>query len=177
MKLNFGWSPSDGDAHPQSLRPSRIPLVLVCGAPCSGKTKFVESKAGAHDLIIDLDTIASGLAGTTRHAWRRSDWLTLALKARNALLMQLGEEASVYQRAWLIVGAPNRLEREWWRDRLHPERIVVLETGQDTCLDRLFADPERRLNRAVSTVGIHGWWQRYSRRANDEVVRISATVG
>lgn len=161
----------NSDGHPPLLKPSRIPLVIVCGPPCSGKTTYVVERAGANDLVIDLDTIASRLAGTTTHAWRRDDWLTLALQERNQLLIELGNELSVHSRAWLIVGEPDATKRDWWATQLRPERIVVIETDRDTCLDRLFADPERKTNRSATTVAIEGWWQRYSRRTGDEVVR------
>jgi AAA domain len=167
--FGFRWSPGDGDAHPSGLRQSRIPLTIVCGAPCSGKSRLVDASAAESDLVIDLDAIASRLAGTALHAWRRRDWLTLALKARNDLLMQLGDDNPSHPRAWLVVGAPYAEERQWWWRCLHPERIVVLETPQDICLDRLFADQERATYRSLSAVGIHGWWQRYTRRLGDEV--------
>ena len=36
-----------------------LPVYLVCGAPASGKTSFVQSKAKAGDIVFDLDVIVS----------------------------------------------------------------------------------------------------------------------
>jgi hypothetical protein len=150
--------------------------VIVCGAPCSGKTSLRKQRAAADDLIIDLDLIASGMAATTMHAWGR-DWLGSALRERNALLAAIGEESSCASRAWFVVGAPDAGEREWWATSLRPERVIVLETDVDVSLDRLFADPERQARRAATVNAIYGWWRRYTRRPADEIQRLDCELG
>jgi hypothetical protein len=157
------------ESHPDGLRPSVIPLSMVCGAPCSGKTSFCRRRAAPRDLIIDLDLIASGIAGTTAHAWKR-DVLMQALLKRNALLAELGGETCATG-AWFVIGAPEAAEREWWVKALRPGRVVVLETDVDVSLDRLFADPERQATRAAAVNAIYGWWRRYTRRPGDEIQR------
>jgi 5-methylcytosine-specific restriction protein A len=160
-----------GEAHPRGLMPSRVPLTIVCGPPCAGKTRFCDQYAGPGDLIIDLDLIAAELANASPHAWSRVAWLTPAIERRNALLKSLSDGTCAAPRAWFIVGAPEPAERDWWARLLRPERVVVIATDLDTCLDRLFADPEREATRANAVNGIHGWWQRYSRRSNEEEMR------
>lgn len=39
-------------------------LTVVIGPPASGKSTWVMERAGAHDIVIDYDTIAVALAGT-----------------------------------------------------------------------------------------------------------------
>lgn len=47
--------------HPDSLRRSRIPLTIVCGPPCSGKTTYVTENSRAGGRFIDLDIIRKRL--------------------------------------------------------------------------------------------------------------------
>ena len=78
-------------SHPAGLRPSTVPLVVVTGAPASGKSTWVEAQRGADDLVIDLDEIGSRMAGgDVGHHWPRA-LLERTLRHRNASLGMLGE--------------------------------------------------------------------------------------
>lgn len=170
------WTPREGgDAHPRGLLPSVAPLTIVAGAPCSGKSSFVGRNAGGSDLVIDLDTIAGGLAQTSPHAWNRDAWLTQALKARNGMLLSLADAAPQWPAAWFLVSAPAPGERLWWARNLRPRQVVVIETAAEICLDRLFADPERQINRSATVVAINEWWRRYH-RGRDETVASGCAV-
>ena len=52
---------------PHNVRPSNIPVHLVCGAPGSGKTTFVKQHMQGGDLAIDLDDIRDALQNVTIH--------------------------------------------------------------------------------------------------------------
>lgn len=163
-----------GHRHPDWLQPSRIPLTIVCGPPASGKTSYVHERAGPRDLVICLDEIASKLAGTTPHGWGR-EWLDEALRRRNQLLGRLSNSsASRWQRAWLIVSEPWAGKRQWWADKLQPEAIIVLETPDETCWQRIAADPERQRRRSDQSAAVARWWADYERRQSDLVVRPQA---
>ena len=72
-------------------------LHVISGAPCAGKTTYVEQNAKAGDLIIDMDKIAKAFGGSDYHA--QGDPLKVALRAREAAIdyaMNNGGEA------WLI---------------------------------------------------------------------------
>jgi hypothetical protein len=154
---------------PEWLRPSTIPLVIVCGAPASGKSTLVEDARGGDDLVIDLDVIASGMAGSTLHGWSRDRYLTPAVRQRNEMLGDIGRPTTRWPRAWLIVSEPKAENRQWWHDHLQPERIVVIETPPAICMARAAADPERK--RGVTYDAIGRWWQDYERRDGDEIVK------
>ena len=103
------WHPSPApDApHPSWLRPSTLPVHLVCGPPASGKTSYVNDHADLVDLILDLDAIRDRIAGRriTGQAERRA-YLTVALTERNRMLASLAQPTR-YRHAWLIVGEPS----------------------------------------------------------------------
>lgn len=142
--------------HPGWLRPSAIPLTIVCGPPCSGKTTHVTSRAGAADVVIDIDAIARSINPAYRH-WEgmlQGDLLNKAIRVRNALLGSLSRMST--GRAWFIVSAPTQEERYWWRGKLCGE-VVLLHPGVDECKRRAV---ERGTPGAVAGIGE---WERRSR--------------
>lgn len=153
--------------HPEWIRPSLIPVTVVCGPPASGKSSYVDMHKGASDLVIDVDVIASGLANTSLHGWGIK-WLGPAMRKRNDTLGSLSKpDAKRHKRAWLIVGEPEADKRQWWVDKLGPMvDVVVVETPASQCEARIMSDPERKRQAGNSTA----WWQSYTRRAGDERV-------
>lgn len=157
-------------AHPEWLRPSLIPLTIVCGPAASGKSAWIAARAERRDLVLDLDELGARMSGQASRLWDRTLWLGPALRRRNALLGQLSKPGVRWPRAWLIVQEPDAAWRRWWDDKLRPERIVVLETPASVCLERIAADPERRAALETQRGLVASWWRRYQRRAGELVV-------
>ena len=104
-----GWA-----ARPKGLRPSRIPLTIVCGPAGSGKTTYVEVHAGPNDLILDLDRIKARIANGAEHLGVGGDLLKAAMRERNRALAGLATDTQ-HERAWFIVGSPKSCDRRWWQ--------------------------------------------------------------
>lgn len=151
---------------PDWLRPSAIPLHIVCGPPASGKTHWVRERAAPDDLVLDLDVIASQLSGLGPHSWTKQ-WLDPALRERNELLGRLSRTPTTWPAAWLIISEPKAVDRQWWFDKLKPETITVLETSPAICRDRIRQDPERA--NVIDTMGaaVLRWWAAYGRRPGE----------
>jgi len=132
----------------------------VCGPPGSGKTRYVDERRQPGDIVIDLDAIKARLSG---HHWYhpQSDIrLDDAIHERNQRLRALAYEKAAV-RAWFIVGAPARSEREWWAKSLGNCSVIVLDVAPEVCLERIDMD-ERRAGRAREfSQAVHGWWARY----------------
>lgn len=150
--------------HPKWLKPSLIPLTIVCGPPASGKSTYVAQHKGERDLVIDLDVIASEISGEPLHGWERERWLNAALFRRNDMLGSLSR-MSDFAAAWFIVSEPRARHREWWDETLRPRRIVVIEADEIRCLDQARQAGDRDL-RAIETA-IMTWWARYERRIGE----------
>lgn len=155
---------------PEWLRPSKIPLYIVCGPPCSGKSTYVAERAERDHLVIDLDVIAWRLAGSTGtlHGWDRERWLGPAMRQRNELLGALSKQPP-WHTAWLVVSEPSADRRQWWADKLKPKDITVLETQPAVCMARARADAGR--NRERTYEAITKWWAAYERRDGDVTIR------
>ncbi len=144
---------------PDWIRPSAIPLTIVCGAPGSGKSTYVASNQGSNDLVIELDGILAELSGKPVHQIDKYPWIGEALDRRNVLLDSLAYE-STHDRAWFIVSAPAATDRRRWRELLLPECIVVMETSLDECIRRIDADKTRHCKESDKQHAVK-WWNYY----------------
>jgi 5-methylcytosine-specific restriction protein A len=140
--------------HPNWLRPSAVPLTIVCGPPCAGKTTYVMDNAKAGDTVVDLDSIIAGIIPGYVH-WSgmlTRDMLNRAMRARNAMLGALSRAS--HGTAWYIVSAPSADERMWWTAKLGGT-VVLLNPGAAECKRRAVA---RGTPAAVD--GIAKWYVR-----------------
>ncbi|WP_143413210.1 AAA family ATPase [Haematobacter genomosp. 1] len=156
--------------HPKWLKPSLVPLTIVCGPPASGKSTYVRNSKGPDDLVIDLDVIASDISGEPLRGWNRSRWLNAALYRRNNMLGDLGGRGGDWPAAWLIVSEPKARHRDWWAVTLKPQQIVVMEVLETECMRRAAEDPGRDL--LATEAAVTRWWVEYDRRIGDVRVTI-----
>lgn len=143
--------------HPEWLERSAVPLTILCGPPCSGKTTYIKANAGPLDILIDVDTIAQGVSPGYQH-WNGqldSGLLNQSIRIRNAMLGSLARRKG--GRAWFIVSAPTEAERQWWADRLGGT-VVLLHPGIAECKRRAVS---RGTPRAIKGVDD---WERSSRK-------------
>lgn len=152
---------------PDWLRPSAVPLTLVCGAPASGKSSHVAAHKGERDIVIDVDVIAHQMSGEPLHAWNADRWLAPAIFQRNAMLGELATAADV-DAAWFILSEPSATHRAWWQNKLKPSAIVVMETPEAECIRRAALDPGR--NQKTTADAIVNWWLSYDRRPGEIVI-------
>jgi hypothetical protein len=153
---------------PVNLKPSAIPLTIVCGPPASGKSRWVAERKKLGDVEIDLDQIFVALGYTSKTTDRKG--LKLGLQERNRMLASLSippssippSSISTTPNAWFVIGAPSYKERQRWATMLGAVQVVVLATKPDVCLQRTLADP-LRVNSANQQMGIiNKWWTRFS---------------
>lgn len=145
---------------PTDLKPSRIPLTILCGPPASGKSSYLREHQGPNDLVIDLDAIMSGLSGLSEHQTSK-EWLTPALDQRNAMLRSLHTDTT-HNRAWFIISAPDPVERMQWA-RMLKARVVVLDTPLAECARRIKADPTRKGQEGRMLKAAAEWWKANTR--------------
>jgi hypothetical protein len=154
---------------PEWLRPSAIPLTIVCGPPASGKSFYVRQHASPSDLVIDLDLIVAELLGQpVSHQWDRERWLGMAMRKRNAMLGDLSKRVA-WPAAWLIMTEPSAERRAWWARKMQPEAVIVIEADEATCIAHAARDADRDQHRTA--LMIRRWWSEYTPRPGDQVVR------
>lgn len=141
------------DTHPRYLKKSNIPLTIVCGPPCSGKTTYVQKHKTDGDWIIDLDVIQSQIDSLFR-PWQETNFKLLrrAIDLRNKMLVALTVLKN--KKAFFIVAAPTQAERNWWQMHLGGE-VVLLNVAPDECKRRAIA---RGTPQAAQ--GIDDWFEK-----------------
>lgn len=146
--------------HPDGLKPSSVPLTIVCGPPASGKSRYVSERARASDMVIDLDAIGAALTGSTARDWSRK-YIKAAAIERNRLLASLAGEPKCRE-AWFVVSEPDGEWRRWWQARLVPREVVVLTVDAETCVARIRSDPSRASRADIECAAVANWWRRYT---------------
>lgn len=115
-------------------------VYIVHGAPCSGKSSFVDSIKGNSDLVVDIDSLWEAVTG-------KRYFKPPALKAnvfamRDALLETVKTRAGKWERCFIVEGLPYKAERERRADAFGAE-LIHIDTDEETCLQRLQTDEKR----------------------------------
>ena len=116
-------------------------VYIVHGAPCSGKTSFVDSIKGNSDLIVDIDNLWEAVTG--KRYYKPAALKAQVFAMRDALLETVKTRAGKWERCFIIEGLPYKAERERRRD-VYGAELIYIDTDKETCLQRLQADENRR---------------------------------
>lgn len=140
---------------PKDISRSRVPVVMVCGPPGSGKSTYVHEHAAANDMVVCLDAIAQRLSGLPEHH-TGVQWLGPALDERNRMLRSL-EFESGFQKVWFVISVSSLVERQRWADMLGAA-VVLMDTPLDECIRRIHTDPAREGHRERMIEGARQWF-------------------
>lgn len=132
--------PRFGEAHPIWLPRPAIPVTIISGPAGAGKSTYAKAHAKPSDIIIDFDEINLEMTGRHGHQ-RQPDDIRRTLDERNQRLAALSH--AKHGRCWFIVGAPTERERQWWKDKLGAE-VVLLDPGLEVCVERIGDSLTRR---------------------------------
>ncbi|WP_171117801.1 MULTISPECIES: hypothetical protein [unclassified Streptomyces] len=110
-------------------------LYVVTGPPAAGKSSWIEARARATDIVIDLDRITQALMGPGAPAWSQHPVaMRVAHRARYAAIDEAVkhlDEVDVY----LIHTMPSP---KWLaRYRRHGAEIVAVDPGRDIVMQRI----------------------------------------
>lgn len=116
-------------------------VYYVYGAPCSGKTTFVNNIKGNSDIVVDMDNIWQCITGGARYE-KPPALKTNAFMLRDNLLDMVKTRAGKWERAFVIEGGALKAERERRINVLGAEGIYI-DTDKESCLKRLANDDNR----------------------------------
>lgn len=134
-------------------------IYLVYGSPLSGKSTYVKERAGAHDLIIDIDRIYACI--TNNPPYIKSNRLYDNMKAvHDSLLDSVKYKRGKWINAFIVqtlpfVGERERLAREYGAELIH------IDTDKETCIARLESCPDGR-DKDEWRKYIDKYWERYT---------------
>lgn len=148
-----------GYSIPHGTKPSGIPVILVCGAPASGKSTYVEASARPADTVIDFDAIRKKVGGTK---WDQDMGVRARAFAYRAKIIR-GLKDKRRGKCWLIVTAPSQAERDTWCKALGNATVKLMDTTQRECIRRINAAPDRREQVEEMTDAVRRWFAQKKR--------------
>lgn len=141
-------------------------IIIVSGAPGSGKSTYIKQHMQLGDLIWDYDDILKALTGQSMYY--RPDWgMDACIVTRDALYKHI-ELSMKIKRAWIIASSPMLDQRNSLRQRFNAS-VIVMNPGIEMCLDRIRQDV-RRSDKELWYDAIHQWYQNYETDVRDKVI-------
>ena len=109
-------------------------IYVILGAPCSGKSTYVQEHRKPGDIVIDFDKIAEALGNDEKHK-APEPIKDIAFLVREAAIAEICKQD--YE-AWIIHTRPTKQQREMY-DAVGAE-YIELDTDMETCLQRCESD-------------------------------------
>lgn len=117
-------------------------VIIVCGAPASGKTTYVKNNMSLGDFVVDIDAIRAAVSFSQTK--QPIENLTPAIFDIRDYIYALIEQSRITApRCWVMAGLPKKADRDALAKRLRA-RIVFLDVSEDECVRRAMADSERK---------------------------------
>lgn len=133
-------------------------VYIVCGAPASGKSYYVNEHRAEGDLIFDLDLICSALRGEPEKMYSdNSTILDLALDIREAAYAHIEKRLGLWGKAWVITSSSDRTLWKALARRLDG-KIIEMQATEEECIKRIERDT-RRKNKRLFIDLVHKWYE------------------
>ena len=134
-------------------------VYFVYGAPCSGKSTWVQQIKGNSDIVADIDLIWQAITGGSKY--QKPDALKAnAFQLYNAVLDMVKTRQGKWARAYVIAGGAHKGQRERTIKELGAEPVFI-DTDKETCLQRLHSDQERQAVASQWEKYIDDWFTTY----------------
>ena len=118
-------------------------VYLVNGAPCSGKSTFVEENATRDDLILDFDKIWESISINPKHI-KSNRIKPIAFALRECLLEQIKMRSGSWVNCYIISTEPYVMNRKMLCDRVRADETIFMDAKREECIERLINDPQGR---------------------------------
>ncbi len=102
-------------------------VYLVYGAPCSGKSTYVNQLARRNDLIVDLDAIYAAISLSPYHE-HPNNLKRVAFAVRDTLIEQIRLRVGFWHDAFIVGGYPRKLQREQLAAKVGAELVYIDST-------------------------------------------------
>lgn len=132
-------------------------VFLVYGAPCSGKTTWVDGVTNADDLILDIDRLWAAVRCGRCDLYDKPDALkAVVFDLRDCILQDIRKRRGKWRNAYVIGGYPLEAERERVADLIGADKQILIDTPQDICMQRA------KLKSPVWESFVADWFDRFS---------------
>lgn len=116
-------------------------VIIVSGAPASGKTTYVKNNMQVGDFVVDLDAIRYAVSFAEQRTPVNN--LTPSIMAiRDFIYSMIEQNTITAPRCWVIAGLPHKAARDKLSARLGA-RVVFMNTTEIECIQRAMQDTTR----------------------------------
>ncbi|MFR0354158.1 AAA family ATPase [Streptomyces sediminimaris] len=142
-------------------------LYVVTGPPAAGKSSWIEARARATDIVIDLDRITRALTGPGAPQWNHDPIASkVALRARYAAIDEAVKHLDTVD-VYLIHTMPSPTWQARYR-RLGAE-VITVDPGEQVVRERVRAMRSPGMDRVVTR------WYRHYRGSSTGRVQVQAS--
>ena len=117
-------------------KPAKKQVYIVYGAPCAGKSTWVQENATPEDLIVDMDSIWQMISCNSRYD-KPAALKSVVFQIRDSLYDIIKYRNGKWQNAYIITGGAMKGDRDRLQQRLGADEIIFIDTPVDVCLKRL----------------------------------------
>lgn len=139
------------------MQPKKV--YYVYGAPCSGKSSYVQAVKGDNDIVVDMDNIWQCITSCERYH-KPQALTTNAFMLRDTLLDMIKTRAGKWRNAYVLDGGTYASDRQRYCATLGAEAVFV-DATKETCLERLANDPKRKHVQTEWTQYINKWFDSF----------------
>lgn len=141
-------------------RKEQTKVIIVYGAPASGKSTYVNERAKTGDVIVDLDIIQRSFQVCDKSEGKR-ELLEFALYIRDYLYEMPEKRRMPVETAWIVAGLPDSFERQALAERLNAE-LIFMGVSKEECLRRAMKDSSRK-NKELQKYMIEKYFANFER--------------
>jgi hypothetical protein len=142
-------------------------VTVVCGAPGSGKTRWVAENFQRGDLVVDIDTLYMALSGLPMYD-KPQQLLPFVCEARDAIYRRMCRTNAV-RHAWIITSDPNTETRKQLRT-FFAASVLVMDVTAAVCLERISMDPRRAGQMDLWTPLVMRWYRTFECQPFDTLI-------
>ena len=109
-------------------------VYIVYGAPCSGKTTWVNEVAETNDLILDIDRLWGAIRADKCGEYEKPNAIkTNVFALRDCILDMIKTRRGRWDNAYIIGGYPLQGERERLFNDVGADKLIFIDTKKDIC--------------------------------------------
>lgn len=117
-------------------KPKAKQVIIVYGAPCAGKSTWVNEVATDDDLIVDMDSIWQMISHTPRYT-KPASLKAVVFQLRDALYDIVKYRSGKWNNAFIITGGALIGDRQRLIQRVGATDCILIDTPKEECLKRI----------------------------------------
>lgn len=135
-------------------------VFIVYGAPCSGKSTWVQDVAEKDDLILDIDKLWGAIRSEKCGDFEKPNALKqIAFDLRDCILDDIRTRRGRWCNAYIVGGYPMEAERTRLADSVGADKLILIDTPKEVCMERARA-------KSLDWCGyVVDWFERYAPRS------------